>query len=98
MSVRRIVIGLVLLTILVIGGVWWRATWITGHLLHEEAPKAIADKSGGVYRLEVGRARFHLLRRRIVVDSIQVFTNEQVNARRPRPRTTLRLAFHQCTV
>jgi hypothetical protein len=98
MSARRIVIGLVLLTILVIGGVWWRATWIAGHLLHDEAPKAIAEKSGGVYRLEVGRARFYLLRRRIVVDSIQVFTNEQVNARRPRPRTSLRLAFHHCTV
>jgi hypothetical protein len=58
----------------------------------------IGQKSEGVYRLEVARPRFYFLRRRIVVDSIQLFTNEQINARRPRPRTTLRLGLRQCTV
>ena len=98
MSVQRTVIGIVLILAIVVGGLWWRATWVANHLLHVEAPRSIAEKSGDVYRLEVGHARFNLLRRRIVVDSIHVTTNDEVNARRPRPRTALRLAFHQCTI
>ena len=98
MSVQRTVIGIVLILAIVVGGLWWRATWVANHLLHVEAPRSIAEKSGDVYRLEVGHARFNPLRRRIVVDSIHVTTNDEVNARRPRPRTTLRLAFHQCTI
>ncbi|HZF71866.1 MAG TPA: hypothetical protein VEZ51_00435, partial [Gemmatimonadaceae bacterium] len=65
-------IGLAVAVPLVLGGLWWRATWVVDHLLHSDAPKAIAEKSGDVYRLEVGRARFHLLRRRIIVDSIHL--------------------------
>ena len=98
MSVQRSVIGILLLVVIALGGLWWRATWVANHLLHVEAQRAIAEKSGGVYRLEVGRARYHLLRRRIVVDSIHVTTNDEVNARRPRPRTALRMTFHQCTL
>ncbi len=98
MSVRRTVVGLAVLAVLVLGGLWWRATWVVNHLLHADAPNAIAEKSGGVYRLDVGRVRFNPLRRRIVVDSIQVTTNAEVNARRPHPRIALHLAFHQCTI
>ena len=98
MSAQRTVIGIVLIVAIAIGGLWWRATWVGNHLLHVEAAKAIAEKSGGVYRIEVGRARYHLLRRYISVDSIYVTTNEEANAQRPRPRTALRLKFHQCTI
>src|SRR5256714_5576502 len=98
MSVRRTVIGVAVLAVLVLGGLWWRATWVVNHLLHADAPKAIAEKSGGVYRLDVGRVRFNPLRRRIVVDSIQVTTGAEINARRPRPRIALHLALHQCTI
>ena len=98
MSVRRVVIGLAVLAPLVVGGLWWRATWVARHLLRVEAPKSIAEKSGGVYQVNVGRVRFNLARRHINVDSIQVTTNEAINAARPRPRATLRLAFHQCTI
>jgi hypothetical protein len=98
MSVSRIIIGLAVLAALVLGGLWWRATWVANHLLHSEAPKAIAEKSGGVYRLAVARVRFNPLRRRIHVDSIDMSTDTAVNSRRPRPRSALRLSFHQCTI
>ena len=98
MSVRRTVIGLVLIVVVVVGGLWWRASWIAGHLLRTEAPKSIAEKSGGVYRLEVGQVHLSLVRRRILVDSALVTTDSAVNARRPRPRTALRLVLHQCTI
>jgi len=98
MSVRRTVIGLVLIVVVVVGGLWWRASWIAGHLLRTEAPKSIAEKSGGVYRLGVGQVHLSLVRRRIMVDSVLVTTDSAVNARRPRPRTALRLVLHQCTI
>ena len=98
MNVRRTVMGLVVIAVIAVGGLWWRATWVARHLLRSEAPKSIAEKSGGVYQVDVGRVRFNLARRRVIVDSIRVTTNEEVNARRPRPRTALRLAFHQCTI
>jgi len=98
MSVRRTVIGLAVLAAVAVGGLWWRATWVASHLLRSEAPRSIAEKSGGVYRVDVSRVRFHLARRRIVVDSIHVTTNTAINAARPRPRAALRLAFHQCTI
>ena len=94
----RVVIGLAVLAALLLGGLWWRATWVADHLLHSEAPKSIAEKSGNVYRLAVGRVRFNPFRRRIVVDSIRLTTNDAINMQRPRPRTALRLAFNQCTI
>jgi hypothetical protein len=98
MSVRRTVIGIAILAALLIGGLWWRATWVVNHLLHADAARAIAEKSNDVYRLEVGRVRLNALHRRIAVDSVNLTTNEAINAQRPRPRTTLRLAFHDCII
>jgi hypothetical protein len=97
-SGRRAVIGLVVIIVVALGALWWRATWVARHLLLVEGPKAIAEKSGGVYQVDVGRVRFHLGRSRVVVDSIHVTTHEAINAARPRPRATLRLVFHQCTI
>ena len=94
----RVVIGAAVLAALLLGGLWWRATWVADHLLHSEAPKSIAEKSGDVYRLAVGRVRFNPFRRRIIVDSIGLTTNDAINMQRPRPRTALRLAFNQCTI
>jgi hypothetical protein len=98
MSVRRTIMGLALLVVVAIGGLWWRATWIARHLLRVEGPKAIAEKSGGVYQVDVGRVRFNLARRHIRVDSVHVTTNEAVNAARPQPRAVLRLSLQQCTI
>jgi len=98
MRLSRIVLALVMVVLLVLGAVWWRATWVVNHLLHGEAPRVIAEKSGDVYRLDVGRVRFRPLRRRIIVDAIHLTTNQEVNAGRPRPRTALRLEFQNCTL
>ena len=98
MRLSRILLAFAAVVLLVLGAVWWRATWVVNHLLHSEAPRVIAEKSDAVYRLEVGRARFRPLRRRIIVDSIHLTTNQDVNAQRPRPRTALRLEFHNCTI
>ncbi|MFN2570844.1 MAG: hypothetical protein ABR537_04410 [Gemmatimonadales bacterium] len=91
-------LGTVVLTAVATGIVWWRAAWIAKHLLRSEAPKSIAVKSGGVYRVEVGRVRLSLLGRRITVDSIRLTTDSAVNARRSRPRTTLHLEFQRCAI
>jgi hypothetical protein len=94
----RPLIGLAVVVPLVLGALWWRATWVANHLLHVDAPKSIAEKSGGVYVLAVGHVRFNGLRRRIVVDSIELTTNAAVNARRAQPRTSLHLSLHQCVI
>src|SRR3982751_5948108 len=98
MRLSRILLAFAVVVLLVLGAVWWRATWVVNHLLHSEAPRVIAEKSDAVYRLEVGRVRFRPLQRRIIVDSIHLTTNQDVNARRPSPRTALRLEFHNCTL
>lgn len=95
---RRTVIGLAVLTALLAGGAWWRAAWIVHQLLRSWAVATIAEKSGNVYRLEVGRVRFNFALRRVAVDSILVTTNRTLNALRPRPLSALRFAFHQCTI
>src|SRR5438874_486574 len=56
---RRTVIGLAVLTALLAGGAWWRAAWIANQLLRSWAAGIIAEKSGDVYRLDVGRMRFN---------------------------------------
>lgn len=95
---QRTVIGLAVLAALLVGGLWWRAAWIVNRLLRSWAAATIAEKSGDVYRLNVGRVRFNFALRRVAVDSILVTTNRTLNARRPRPLAALRLAFHQCTI
>jgi hypothetical protein len=81
-----------------LGGLSWRAPWIVNQLLRSWAATTIAEKSGDVYRLDVGHVRFNVALRRVAVDSIQVTTNRAINALRPRPLAGLRLAFHQCTI
>jgi hypothetical protein len=95
---RRTVIGLAVLSALLAGGAWWRAAWIVNQLLGSWAEATVAEKSGDVYRLDVGRVRFNLALRRVAVDSILVTTNRTLNALRPRPLAALRFAFHQCTI
>lgn len=95
---RRTVIGLAGLTALLAGGAWWRAAWIVNQLLGSWAEATVAEKSGDVYRLDVGRVRFNFALRRVAVDSILVTTNRTLNALRPRPLAALRFAFHQCTI
>lgn len=95
---RRTVIGLAVLVALLVGGLWWRASWIVNRLLRSWAAATIAEKSGDVYLLNVGRVRFNFPLRRVALDSILVTTNRTLNATRPRPLAALRLAFHQCTI
>lgn len=95
---RRTVIGLAVLAALLVGGSWWRASWIVNQLLESWAAVTVAQKSGHVYRLKVGRVRFNFALRRVAVDSIQVTTKRAINARRPRPLAGLELAFRQCTI
>jgi len=95
---RRTVIGLAVLTALLAGGAWWRAAWIVNQLLRSWAAGTIAEKSGDVYRLNVGRVRFNLALRRVAVDSILLTTNRTLNTARPRPLAALRFAFRQCTI
>ena len=95
---RRTVLGLAVLTALLASGAWWRAAWIVDHLLGSWAAATVAEKSGDVYRLDVGRVRFNFALRRVAVDSILVTTNRTLNALRPRPLAALRFAFHQCTI
>jgi len=86
------------LTALLAGGAWWRAAWIVNQLLGSWAEATVAEKSGDVYRLDVGRVRFNLALRRVAVDSILVTTNRTLNVLRPRPLAALRFTFHQCTI
>ena len=98
---RRAVIWLALLALLAalpLGGLSWRVPWIVNQLLRSWAATTIAEKSGDVYRLDVGRVRFNVALRRLAVDSIQITTNRGINALRPRPLAPLRLAFHHCTI
>ena len=87
-----------MLASLLVGGLWWRASWIVTRLLGSWAATTVAEESGDVYRLDVARVRFNFLLRRVAVDSIQVTTNRAANALRPRPLATLRFAFHRCTI
>jgi hypothetical protein len=98
MTVRRAVLGLALLAVVAIAGLWWRAVWVTRQLLRVDAPAAVAEKSGNVYQVAVGRVRFNPASRRVTVDTIHVTTDSAANAARPRPRAGLRLSFQECTI
>src|SRR2546423_6544435 len=95
---RRTVIGLAVLTALLAGGAWWRAAWIANQLLRSWAAGIIAEKSGDVYRLDVGRIRVNFALRRIAVDSILLTTNRTLNTLQPRPLAVLGFAFRPCTI
>jgi hypothetical protein len=93
-----VVIAPLVLAALVVGALWWRASWVVTHLLRSWATATVAEKSGDVYRLEVGHVRFNFVLRRVIVDSIQVTTNRAVNTLRSRPLAAMRLAFQQCKI
>jgi len=95
---RRTAIGLAVLAAVTVGGLWWRASWIANQLLRSWAATTVAEKSGDVYRLNVGRVRFNFALRRVAVDSIEVTTNRAINGLRPQPLAALRFAFHDCTI
>lgn len=95
---RPAVIAPAVLAALVVGALWWRASWIVTHLLRSWATATVTEKSGDVYRLQVGHVRFNFLLRRVIVDSIEVTTNRAVNTLRSRPLAAMRLAFHQCKI
>lgn len=98
MKPHRLAIGLAALAAFVLIAVWRRGTWVVEQLLVSNAPAAIAERSGDVYRVEVRRVRFNALRRRIAVDSIRVTTDDVSNARRQRPLPTVRLTLHNCAI
>src|SRR4026209_118343 len=98
MTLRRAIIGVLLLVVLLAGGLWWRAVAVTRRLRKEDAPAAIRDKSNGVYEVSTGRVRFNPLSRRVSVDTIHVSTTAPVTAARPQPRSRLRLSFRECTL
>ena len=95
---RPVIIAPAVLAVLVVGALWWRASWIVTHLLRAWAVMTIAEKSGDVYRLEVAHVRFNFVLRRVMVDSIQVTTNRAVNTLRSRPLAAMRLAFRECEI
>jgi hypothetical protein len=98
---RRTAIGLAVLGVLTVGGVCgvvWRASSIVNRLLRDWAVGAIAQQSGGVYRLDPGRVRLNWLFRRVAVDSIHLTTNRGINAHRPQPLAALRVALYNCTI
>lgn len=98
MKLRRLAIGLAALAALVLIAVWRRGTWVVKQLLVSDAPAAIAERTGDVYRVEVRRVRFNALLRRIAVESIRVTTNEDINAKRQHPLLAVRLTLHDCAI
>jgi hypothetical protein len=93
--------GLVVLGVLaavLLGVVGWRASGIIKVLLGNWAVEAVAQQSGGVYRLDLGQVRLQWLLRRVAVDSVRLTTNVGVNATRVPPLLDLKVAFDRCTL
>lgn len=84
------------LAAVLLGVVGWRASGIIKPLLRTWAVEAVAQQSGGVYRLELGRVRLNWLLRRVAVDSVRLTTNVGVNAGRAQPLAELQVAFDRC--
>ena len=98
---RRVVRGLVVLAGLaavLVGVVGWRASGIIKGLLRNWAVETVAQQSGGVYRLDLGRVRLNWLLRRMTMDSVRLTTNVGANAKRVPPLLDLGVAFDRCTV
>lgn len=86
------------LTVALLGLIGWRASGIIKPLLRNWAVEAVAQQSGGVYRLDLGRVRLNWLLRRVAVDSVRFTTNVGVNAKRAPPLPDLKVAFDRCTL
>jgi hypothetical protein len=91
-----VVLGVLAAVLLAVVG--WRASGIVNGLLGNWAVEAVAQQSGGVYRLDLGQVRLNWLLRRVVVDSVRWSTNVGVNAKRVPPLPDLKLAFDRCTL
>jgi len=68
----RIISGLALLAVVVVAGLWWRAVAVTRQLLRVDAPATIAERSGNVYQLAVGRVRFNPAKRRVRLEFLKL--------------------------
>lgn len=98
---RREAIGLAILGLLVavsVVGAVRRASWIGSQLLRDWAAETIAEATGGVYQLDLGRVRVNPVLRRVGVDSISLATRRAANARRPQSLPGLRLVLYGCTI
>src|ERR1700688_4713080 len=85
---RRTTAGLAVLgvlTLVAVCTIGWRASSIVSRLLRDWAVGAIAQESGGVYRLDPGRVHLNWWLGRVAVDSIYLTTNREINAGRPQP-------------
>ena len=98
MTFRRSIIVVALLVVVVALGMWLRAVRVTRRLLRVDAPASIAEKSGNVYQVAVGRVQVNPIKGRVTVDTIHVTTNDAANAARPHPRAGLKLSFRDCTL
>ena len=101
MGARRKVTGAVVLGVLaavLLAVVVWRASGLIKVLLGNWAVETVAQRSGGVYRLDVGRVRLNWLLRRVAVDSVRLTTDVGVNAKRVPPLLDLKVAFDRCTL
>ena len=97
-AVVRGVVVLCVLAAVLLGVVGWRASGIVKGLLRNWAVAAVAQQSGGVYRLDLGRVRLNWLLRRVAVDSVRLTTNAGVNAQRVPPLLDLNVTFDRCTL
>jgi hypothetical protein len=98
---KRKAIGLAVLAVLAVVfvfGARWRAAWIFDRLLRDWATGIVAEASGGVYQLGLGRVHVDVSLRRVRVDSISLTTHGPVNERRPQPLPGLRFALSRCTI
>jgi hypothetical protein len=95
---RRTIVGSLALITLIVAALAWRASWISHRLLRSWAAATIHEKSGAVYRLDVGRIRFNIALRRITVDSMLVTTNDSANTARAHPLATLGIVFRDCRI
>jgi hypothetical protein len=91
-----VVLGVLAAVLLALVG--WRASGIVKVLLRNWAVEAVAQQSGGVYRLDVGRVRLNWLVARVTVDSVRLTTNVGVNGQRVPPLLDLKVAFDRCTL
>jgi hypothetical protein len=97
-SRRRRFVGALVLAVLMVGSLAWRASWIAHQLLRSWTAATIREMSGDVYQLAVGQVRLDFLRRRLTVDSLVLSTNAEPNARRAQPLTTLGLTVRGCSI
>lgn len=66
--------------------------------MRDWATSAVAQQSAGAYLLELSPARVNWVLRRVTLDSVELATRRDLNARRPAPLPGLHLALRHCTI